>query len=395
MKRQRDGRSTPLYSSVMTHSRTDELGTYPVLIMAAGVVAVVLVGGNRTHIYEWIIVLYTMILGVYLGWVLLNEYVRFDALHRLKSRGIDTLLLGATYAAIFQASRSTVNIQQSFLWLGGVLVSLVVWEGYTMWKGHDKYFRITNVDTDGRKLRRGVVPSEPTNATLRHWYEYRYWVILDGALIFVAGFFWFATGGVLQIMTPTVASVITCVTGTAVGAVNVLRYRVVLEGYRLPGAPMGDASPQSDLLPHSSLKSRFDVALSFPGERRTFVEQVAFGLRAANVRVFYDRFYEAELAQPDLDVILQGIYRNSSDLVAVFLCEKYAAKEWCGLEWRAVRSLIKSRLGATIMLLRFDEAEIPGLFSFDGYVDLIGRTPGDVVEIIRCRLADMRRTPAV
>src|SRR5262245_42318555 len=100
--------------------------------------------------------------------------------------------------------------------------------------------------------------------------------------------------------------------------------------------------------PASPAPRRFRIALSFPGEHRQFVEQVAEQLAAVVGResVLYDRFYEAEFARPDLDTYLQRLYHDESELIAVFLCADYERKEWCGLEWRAVRDLIKRRQAA-------------------------------------------------
>src|SRR5690348_16634202 len=96
---------------------------------------------------------------------------------------------------------------------------------------------------------------------------------------------------------------------------------------------------------------RFQVALSFPGEYREFVKQVADCLTASleEKNVFYDRYYEAELARPDLDTYLQAIYHDQSELIVVFLCHEYEQKEWCGLEWRAIRDLLKQKQAASIM----------------------------------------------
>ncbi|WP_312253772.1 TIR domain-containing protein [Stutzerimonas nitrititolerans] len=115
----------------------------------------------------------------------------------------------------------------------------------------------------------------------------------------------------------------------------------------------------------------FKVALSFPGEHRTYVSKVTDILRVSlgKDQVFYDYDYQSQLAIPNLDTMLQKIYRNNSDLVVVFLCKEYANKEWCGLEWRAVRDIIKSRDNDKIMFIRFDNEEIDGVFSIDGYID--------------------------
>jgi len=130
---------------------------------------------------------------------------------------------------------------------------------------------------------------------------------------------------------------------------------------------------------------RFVIALSFPGERRAFVERVASALavRVGPERVLYDRYYEAEFARPDLDTYLQRLYHDESELIAVFLCAEYERKDWCGLEWRALRDLIKRRQSASIMPLRFDATEIPGLFSTDGYVWIDDRRePADIAGLI-------------
>lgn len=129
------------------------------------------------------------------------------------------------------------------------------------------------------------------------------------------------------------------------------------------------------------MTKRFAIALSFPGERRAFVAQVAERLadQVGRERVLYDRYYEAEFARPDLDTWLQRRYHDESALIAVFLCAEYERKDWCGLEWRALRDLIKRRQTHSIMPLRFDNTEIPGLFSTDGYVWIDeGREPAEI-----------------
>jgi TIR domain len=129
---------------------------------------------------------------------------------------------------------------------------------------------------------------------------------------------------------------------------------------------------------------RFRIALSFPGEHREFIEEVAGHLAAAvgRERVLYDQYYESEFARVDLDTYLQRLYHDDSELIAVFLCADYQDKEWCGLEWRAVRDLIKRRQASSVMPLRFDNTEIPGLFSTDGYIWIGDRSPREIADRI-------------
>lgn len=137
----------------------------------------------------------------------------------------------------------------------------------------------------------------------------------------------------------------------------------------------------------------FKVALSFPGEHRDYVEEVARELqtRLPARSVFYDRDFTAQLARPNLDTLLQHIYADNSDLVVVFLSENYEKKEWCGLEWRAVRELLKKKQDNSIMFMRFDLASVPGALSLDGYVDLASYTASEAAALIleRVRLNEL------
>jgi hypothetical protein len=139
---------------------------------------------------------------------------------------------------------------------------------------------------------------------------------------------------------------------------------------------------------------RFKVALSFPGEKREYVSKVANELKKQLPKgsVFYDKDFTAQLARPNLDTLLQRVYLNNSDLVVVFLSSEYETKEWCGLEWRAIREIIKNKSDHAIMLMRFDNAAISGLFSHDGYVDLNVFDPIRAARFIleRVRLGESR-----
>ncbi|MEG2492469.1 MAG: hypothetical protein RSA67_08020, partial [Alistipes sp.] len=57
-------------------------------------------------------------------------------------------------------------------------------------------------------------------------------------------------------------------------------------------------------------KVDFDIALSFAGEDRSYVDQVANTLKLKGVSVFYDKFEEANLWGKNLYEYLSDIYRN-------------------------------------------------------------------------------------
>ncbi len=130
------------------------------------------------------------------------------------------------------------------------------------------------------------------------------------------------------------------------------------------------------------------VSLSYPGEQRKLVSSVADRLarELGRDRVFYDRFHEDSLPSIDLDVYLQDLYRYGSRLAVVFISEDYERKPWCGLEWRAIRDLIRSKERDRILLVRVDDAELPGIFGLDRYIDARVLKPEEVAERILGRL---------
>ena len=155
------------------------------------------------------------------------------------------------------------------------------------------------------------------------------------------------------------------------------------------------ARPESKKTPIPISDAHFKVALSFPGESRAYVAAVADELKChlPKASVFYDKDYTAQLAQPNLDTLLQNIYGKQSDLIVVFLSDHYDKKEWCGLEWRSIREIIKRRDDHSVMLMRFDDAAIPGVMSLDGYVDLRHHEPAEAAKFILER-AQLARTSA-
>jgi hypothetical protein len=132
----------------------------------------------------------------------------------------------------------------------------------------------------------------------------------------------------------------------------------------------------------------FDVALSFPGEQRDYVHQVAAALerRIGPNSYFYDDNYVAQLARPSLDLLLQDIYRNRSKLVVAFLCGDYQNKEWCGIEFRAIKEIIMERDDKKIMFVKMDDGSVEGVFKTDGFVDSRKYSPEDVARLIQERL---------
>jgi hypothetical protein len=136
-------------------------------------------------------------------------------------------------------------------------------------------------------------------------------------------------------------------------------------------------------------RKRFRVALSFPRGQRDYVEKVAKALAEHfdEERVLYDRFHTAEFAEADLALNLPDLYRKESDLIVAVLCGEYVAREWCGLEWRAIYSHIMDGNSKHVMLFRADDAEIRGLHGLEGFAPIDAFSPDQAVRLILQRLA--------
>jgi ATP/maltotriose-dependent transcriptional regulator MalT len=134
---------------------------------------------------------------------------------------------------------------------------------------------------------------------------------------------------------------------------------------------------------------RFRIAFSFAGEKRDFVSEVAAILARhfGEDKILYDKYHEAEFGRRNLGIYLPELYRTNSDLVVAVVCPAYDEKEWTGLEWTAIHDLLKKRKDSELMLCRFEHAEVAGLYSTAGYVELDNKTPEQTAKLILERLA--------
>lgn len=156
---------------------------------------------------------------------------------------------------------------------------------------------------------------------------------------------------------------------------------------RVPAAPV-----RIDITKH-----QFKVGFSFPGEYRGVVQAVAEDCAAllGPHACFYDYNYQAQLAQPSIDILLQHIYAKQCGLLVVLIGKDYQRKEWPGIEWKAIRSILASRENSRIMYVRVDDGEVDGVFSQDGFIDARRFSPAQIAGFIveRVELAKMREKP--
>jgi len=130
-------------------------------------------------------------------------------------------------------------------------------------------------------------------------------------------------------------------------------------------------------------RRQYDVALSFAGENREYVELVAENLVQLGITVFYDRFETVNLWGKDLAEHLGGVYSKDAHFVVIFTSLAYANKAWPNHEKQfALSRHLKGEQGR-ILPIRIDDTEIPGLPGTMGYLDARVLTPEKLAELIR------------
>lgn len=130
----------------------------------------------------------------------------------------------------------------------------------------------------------------------------------------------------------------------------------------------------------------YNVALSFAGEDREYVKQVATALQALSVKVFYDEFEQADLWGRNLVDHLADVYAKRARFIVMFVSSHYAAKAWTNHERKHAQAGALQRGEDSILPARFDDTEVPGLANTVGYVDLKTTTPEQLAKMIKRKL---------
>lgn len=126
---------------------------------------------------------------------------------------------------------------------------------------------------------------------------------------------------------------------------------------------------------------KYKVALSFAGEDRDFVRQIATILRMNGISVFYDEYMQADIWGQEQIEFLQNIYQHESEYVMIFTSKAYLEKFWTTHEKRsALNASIQGRDGM-ILPVKLDDTKIPGIHESIGYLDGIKLTATEICDV--------------
>lgn len=149
-----------------------------------------------------------------------------------------------------------------------------------------------------------------------------------------------------------------------------------------PGAPAGT-------MPTTAMTSDnrpFQVALSFAGEQRPYVQRVSAELATRGIEFFYDEEQQIALWGKNLGEELQRIYMDDSYTVVMFISREYAEKNWTRHERRSTLSRALRERREYVLPVRFDATELPGLDPDISYLKTEDYSPEALAEAIANKL---------
>lgn len=130
------------------------------------------------------------------------------------------------------------------------------------------------------------------------------------------------------------------------------------------------------------MEYKYDVALSFAGEDREYVDKVANILKEKKVNVFYDKFEEVDLWGKDLGLHFDYVYRRQSKYFVPFISKHYKEKVWTNYEVRTAIARAIENKEEYILPTRFDTTELDGIRSTIGYLNISKMSPEELADKI-------------
>jgi len=135
----------------------------------------------------------------------------------------------------------------------------------------------------------------------------------------------------------------------------------------------------------------YDIAVSFAGEDREYVEKIAEAIQLKGMTVFYDRYEEADLWGKDLYVHLTEVYRDNSKFCLMFISQDYEKKQWTNHERKAAQARAFSENQEYILPLRLDDTNIDGILGTTGYSDARYKSIEEIVDMLKVKINDYNK----
>ena len=134
--------------------------------------------------------------------------------------------------------------------------------------------------------------------------------------------------------------------------------------------------------PELTIGRTYQVGLSFAGEQRDYVEDVAQYLAAQSIGVFYDGFQRTWLWGRDGVEAFHEVFAETSNFVVMFVSAEYVAKPWTRHERKSTLSRMLREESEYVLPVRFDDTPVPGLPESVQYLEANDFTPAQLAAVI-------------
>ena len=134
------------------------------------------------------------------------------------------------------------------------------------------------------------------------------------------------------------------------------------------------------------MRNQYQVALSFAGEERSYVEEVARFLQARGIAVFYDEFEKIALWGRNLAEELPAVYEHKSGRVVIFISKAWVDKAWPRHERQAALSRAVQEPEEYLLPVRFDDTPVPGLPDSVAYLRAKDYSPAVLATLVAMKL---------
>ena len=131
---------------------------------------------------------------------------------------------------------------------------------------------------------------------------------------------------------------------------------------------------------------KYQVALSFAGEQRAYVEEVAQHLQDRSIAVFYDGFERVTLWGRSGTEAFYDAFARQSAYVVMFISSAYVSKAWPRHERQSALSRMIQEQREYILPVRFDDSDVPGLPADIIYLSARDYTPAQLAGMIASKL---------
>lgn len=114
-------------------------------------------------------------------------------------------------------------------------------------------------------------------------------------------------------------------------------------------------------------KHKYDIAISYANEQKSYVKKLAEALLNHHMRIFADFLEPNRFWGEDLPTELRKIYHDECKYILIILSKEYAQKGFSQFEGKVASE--RHITGDKFFVIKYDDVTLPWLNTSIGYID--------------------------